>query len=97
MDAETEYKVFVIVTAILIMAFFVTDFSMNLGNDASNSITSNIVIKLSNERTLTSQECLNEGGRLVSTVAGQRCGGTETLVGNVKGYLSPTICCKEEI
>ena len=42
---------------------------------------------------LTPEECIAKGGRTVNIVGGDTCNTNETNIGDVKGFISPNICC----
>ncbi len=44
-------------------------------------------------KVLTPQECEEKDGRNVNTVAGNGCDEGETNIAEVKGFISPNICC----
>ena len=45
--------------------------------------------------TLTPEQCERKGGRTVNIVGGDTCNDNEQYIGEVKGFVSPNICCKE--
>ncbi len=42
---------------------------------------------------LSPEECIAKGGRTLNVVGGNSCGMDETNIGDVKGFISPNICC----
>ncbi len=42
---------------------------------------------------LTPEECIAKGGRTLNIVGGAACRSNETNIGDVKGFISPNICC----
>lgn len=48
------------------------------------------------EVSMTPDECLDLGGRLVNTVGGETCSDSEKNIGQVTGFISPNICCVSE-
>jgi len=49
------------------------------------------VIKV--EESMTPEECIEKGGRIVNIVGGENCNENEENIGNVYGFISPNICC----
>ena len=45
-------------------------------------------------RSLTPDECTQQGGRTVNIVGGDGCEPGEEEIGEVTGFISPNICCK---
>ena len=46
------------------------------------------------DRSLTPEECIEQGGRTVNVVGGDGCAPGEEKIGEVTGFISPNICCK---
>ncbi len=47
-------------------------------------------------KILTPEECTGQEGRLVNIVGGNTCLEDEIEIGEVKGFISPNICCKKK-
>ena len=46
------------------------------------------------DQSMTPEECINQGGRVVNITGGLGCEAGEEEVGEVTGFISPNICCK---
>ncbi len=48
---------------------------------------------VASSKSLTPTECTEKGGRTVNVVNGSRCEKDEENIGEVRGLVSPNICC----
>jgi hypothetical protein len=46
------------------------------------------------DRSMTPEECIQQGGRAVNIVGGAGCESGEEEIGEVTGFISPNVCCK---